>query len=556
MNIFVTAEPFEIESSIDISSISVIEIESGTYYPVVGADDYMVKDNGDFYNSESYIVVGEMNGYISWDLGIRFPSVSILSGKTIISAFIRFTEFLSGSGSGTVCNANCYFNDIDNAIAPLNATAYHALAITSLLAWDSIEPWISGNQYDTPELKTILQEVIDRVGWSSGNAVQFLLKDNGSSINARRIPSSVLYLSGAEKAELHIEWASGITTNIINVPSFEIESFIDSPSVFNGTGVITESFELESSIESPSIVRGRFITVENFNSSSELENSVIRNRIFVQEFNITSALDNPTVIKGRAITVQGFSSILELENPVIKRGIIAEAFEVVSELAIPGVTGITIVSAEPFEVLGSIDNPVVIKGRTIQVEAFETISILENPNIKTALFLEEFNAISLITNPEVKIGRFVIAEEFNTSVELENLAISSGLSIFAQEFDIVSSLSVISILIGRVVIAEEFNVTSSMEASIKSIFGSSLSFLNSILMGESISFVNSLMITVEDYISLMNNILLSLRGSITFKMDIHELTQINGSLKIVNNILDENRGRTYGVFYFSKTHGL
>ncbi len=77
---------------------------------------------------------------------------------------------------------------------------------TSNVAWTSLPAWIDGVQYDTPQLKDILQTVINRAGWGSGNALIFFVDDSNSPNGVRRGVSMHEYLSGTEKAELHISW--------------------------------------------------------------------------------------------------------------------------------------------------------------------------------------------------------------------------------------------------------------------------------------------------------------------------------------------------------------
>jgi hypothetical protein len=109
---------------------------------------------------------------------IRFPNVTIPAGATIVYAFVRFTSRYTDASAP--CNVNCYFNDVDNAVIPANKTAAQGLVLTAPVAWNNIEAWIAGSIYDSPELKTILQSIIDRPGWNSGQAVSFVGADNSS----------------------------------------------------------------------------------------------------------------------------------------------------------------------------------------------------------------------------------------------------------------------------------------------------------------------------------------------------------------------------------------
>jgi type IV pilus assembly protein PilY1 len=118
---------------------------------------------------------------------ICFPSVLIPQGATIDSAFLRFTAY--SIYSTHICNLKCYFNDIDNAIPPTTPMTAIKLKVTNAIEWNDIPDWVGDTQYDTPELKTILQTVINRSGWVSGNSLQVIM-DNGSDLGAIRFAYS------------------------------------------------------------------------------------------------------------------------------------------------------------------------------------------------------------------------------------------------------------------------------------------------------------------------------------------------------------------------------
>ena len=176
---------------------------SGTYYPAANSDDAYVT-GASFYVEDNDFVFGNVGS--ACDGFVRFLNVTIPQGATITSAYVKFT--CSISQSTTVCNLNCYFNDADNPSAPTDATEFNALDLTGAVAWSAVAAWTDGTQYDTPELKTILQTIVDRGGWASGQAIIVVVKDNGSDGSARRYASQYDRDAGNEKAELHVSWVA------------------------------------------------------------------------------------------------------------------------------------------------------------------------------------------------------------------------------------------------------------------------------------------------------------------------------------------------------------
>lgn len=178
-------------------------VHEGIFYPKVGADDGTLIGTG-YAAGNTYLGIGKDGGGTSRNCHIRFPGVPIPAGATIIEALIRMTS--NFAGNATVVNVNCYFNDADDAVAPTSTAEWNALALTAAIAWNAIAAWTDGGKYDTPELKTILQDVIDRGGWATGQAIMLLLKDNNSDSAALRGGSAYEYNSASEIAELRVKW--------------------------------------------------------------------------------------------------------------------------------------------------------------------------------------------------------------------------------------------------------------------------------------------------------------------------------------------------------------
>jgi type IV pilus assembly protein PilY1 len=43
------------------------------------------------------------------------------------------------------------------------------------VTWNNLPAWTKDNAYQTPDLKTIVQEIVDRPGWQSGNRMVIFL---------------------------------------------------------------------------------------------------------------------------------------------------------------------------------------------------------------------------------------------------------------------------------------------------------------------------------------------------------------------------------------------
>ena len=170
------------------------------FYPASLADD------GVRYGVSSFSNLYVQGGYSSQSLNgfVRFTNVIVPKDATITNAFVRFTAYQDCLG--TTCNINIYFEDSSDAVAPISAATYDGLSLTTAIAWNSIPTWNIASQYDTPDLTSIVQGLVEKISWSSGNAMMILLKNNGSSSQAFRTANDFADFSGTRKAELHISW--------------------------------------------------------------------------------------------------------------------------------------------------------------------------------------------------------------------------------------------------------------------------------------------------------------------------------------------------------------
>ncbi|MBW2094206.1 MAG: hypothetical protein JRI80_04890 [Deltaproteobacteria bacterium] len=141
---------------------------SGTFYVAAGSDDGQFDHSSGLWVSNSSIVVGQLehSGFI------RFSAVTIPQRAIISSASIRFISGWSDSGG---CAWTFYGNDVDNAVAPTNHTEAVNLAKTEASVEWTLSAWVEGTKYTSPDLSAIIQEIVNRTNWASGNALQIII---------------------------------------------------------------------------------------------------------------------------------------------------------------------------------------------------------------------------------------------------------------------------------------------------------------------------------------------------------------------------------------------
>jgi len=189
------------------------------FYPAANGDDVWVY-GATLTDNTGLTIGGAYNSYV------RFPNITVPQGATVVSAVLTFIS--NGTWPNDTANMLCYCNDEDTATAPTSAVEFNALSLTDGVAWDAIEHWIPDTPYETPELQSVVQTIISREGWSSGNAIGIILKDNGSNIGSYR--GIYAYNSGGNYPKLTISYTTpGATTGDGDgtVPLFTIVAGLD-----------------------------------------------------------------------------------------------------------------------------------------------------------------------------------------------------------------------------------------------------------------------------------------------------------------------------------------
>lgn len=109
----------------------------------------------------------------------RFISVTIPQGLTVDAASITLTCNLARAG--TVVRTNISAEDVDDAdIVDSDAETDALVRTAAIVPWDGLPAWIVDAEYTSPDLAVVIQEIVDRGGWLSGNAINIIWEDDGS----------------------------------------------------------------------------------------------------------------------------------------------------------------------------------------------------------------------------------------------------------------------------------------------------------------------------------------------------------------------------------------
>ena len=145
---------------------------------------FVQKFLGDWYIYEGLAWVG--CGYFNVQntnqgAGLRFLYVTIPSGSTIDVAYLICTAYESDDEDtvrskivGEAVDSATSFDDLADYQARRGTDVGGANNDNRTVAevlWDNRGAWVQNTVYNSPEIKTIIKEIIDRGGWTSGNHI-------------------------------------------------------------------------------------------------------------------------------------------------------------------------------------------------------------------------------------------------------------------------------------------------------------------------------------------------------------------------------------------------
>jgi hypothetical protein len=138
-------------------------------------------------------------GYL---VGVRFQGVQVPQGATILNAYIEFTaqdpdiDSYRVTIKGEASDNPLAFEEVDFNISSRDKTS-------ATVTWSDSASWVVGDQYQTPDIKSIVQEIVNRLGWVNGNSMVFLLLGEDDERDAETYEHNQ-----AKAALLHIEFSS------------------------------------------------------------------------------------------------------------------------------------------------------------------------------------------------------------------------------------------------------------------------------------------------------------------------------------------------------------
>ena len=115
-------------------------------------------------------------------IGMRFNNVAIPQGAVVSKAYIQFTVDEDDAQAGTVV---LKAEDVDNSGAFVNSNFNVSSRATTgdSVLWQNIPVWpvtgVAGPDQQTPDISALVQTVVNRGGWTSGNSLTIIASGTG-----------------------------------------------------------------------------------------------------------------------------------------------------------------------------------------------------------------------------------------------------------------------------------------------------------------------------------------------------------------------------------------
>lgn len=146
----------------------------------------------------------------SGSIYVHFAAVGVPQGATITEATLSFF----GTGGTEVAGdilSDVRAEDTDNGnVITSGVTLITAARTSASVAWDLTSGTTGGALYSAPDIATVIQELVDRIGWVSGNNINILVDVDDLDANVTGYSRYAAYENATyDPASLYVAYTTG-----------------------------------------------------------------------------------------------------------------------------------------------------------------------------------------------------------------------------------------------------------------------------------------------------------------------------------------------------------
>jgi len=136
--------------------------------------------------------------------GMRFANIDVPRDATIVSAYLYL---YSSYDDSSVVETEIWGEDVNNAATFTTYANFYDRNPTSTAVYWSVDAWTKNVWYESPNIKSVVQEVVNRSGWNEGNAMVLFWGSPNAVGGGRRAATS--YEADKDRAaELYIKYST------------------------------------------------------------------------------------------------------------------------------------------------------------------------------------------------------------------------------------------------------------------------------------------------------------------------------------------------------------
>jgi hypothetical protein len=275
--------------------------QNSTFSIQTESDDAEESANtGDMNLSSSDLELVDESGRRRQLVGMRFANINIPQGTNIVSAYIQFWADDANDGA---CNLNIQAEDIDNSATFTNDdnNISNRIRTNASVNWQP-DRWVKhdeGEAQRTPDIKNVIQEVVDRNGFDSGNAITIIITGSGEREAGafRNGHSPVLHITTGPA-----EVANGSNSKESDIKFNTIEEELNSKEIKLYPNPVKSTLYIDGLIPQTTIniisVKGAVVKTLKVNGRSDRINvSDLKNGIYLIRYNNGSSYKVKRFIK-------------------------------------------------------------------------------------------------------------------------------------------------------------------------------------------------------------------------------------------------------------------
>lgn len=148
-----------------------------------------------------------------------FSNITVPKNATITSAYMDFG--LSGSG-GDIINVKIAAQNSANATIPTSPATFNTILANltpQTVLWNNVPHGVWGSVITSPNISPVIQAIVNRSDWVSGNAINISIVDNGSVNYANDLFFTANFTGAGQKPRLTIVYNPTITPTPTPTPT-------------------------------------------------------------------------------------------------------------------------------------------------------------------------------------------------------------------------------------------------------------------------------------------------------------------------------------------------